>query len=1014
MSKIKNLYGKIVSTKSTEGVKTWTEFVKAFLDFGKTLKENRAALPAIAEISSLLEVIGSPLAMVAKDTIPFAPLVLAILQQFKHELSFEECVVFLAHIAYLESWRKEFDNQPDWLEKVDKLQEVDQNQLSTKIAKNLLALGEMEINEESAKNILHGLPSSKLVVKFNEILVDGLQELGVEKLAAQITAERVAQYSPRYLHGMLAENYKKIEVLAEFYKNGGIEVDRDYASIDEYLQEKVQPLPEEQVFDEENPKLTLKDIYVHLNVQPLEQDGKKKQVPPISIETWAIDQLLDPMKSGKILFIQGEAGRGKSAFCRMFADYVRCKLPFTPILIRLRDLPTVENNFTRTLETFLETPGFVHSDWLKNKNQRFLFLLDGFDELLLEGRINGGLKDFLGQVERFQEHSHHRCLITGRPLALQGLERLSFWSDCLERVELMKMNNHHHDDWMNKWEIKFGQTERQEFEQFLKACQKDIYDRDQPQKINTNLVGEPLMLYLLGRMHREKAIQSVDLADVTGLQAKVKIYDSAVDWVLNQQRNKLNQQIIRSEKPSKLPELRQFLRNVSLCVVQSGAEIAKVSSIESRILKDPNHPVQKLFEKITQTNQGSTKALNTFLTTFYIQPATSDKDGSVEFAHKSFGEFLFAEHVKEAITDWSSSSTNRRGVEDQIKQENLEWQIYDLLGYSCLTPEIVGYLWAMLESSDDWFPIRLFQRLNGFWKNWCEGTFIDHSPNNLPQKKMLLLKDQMPERGETSGIRQVDIYTGLNVLILLLNLHHYAQTQDSLKGQIIFYPNDRVENSNELAVRFLKVIHYSESIGLGLFNKNIVSYLSGIYLGYSDLKGSNLSHANLHRANLKGSNLSRTDLRRADLSSADLSRADFSGASLSGAYLSHADLRGSNLSSANLSSAYLSSTNLSNADFSRANLSSADIRDADFSGADLSSANLSSADLRGANLSSTDLSRANLSSADIRDTDLSGVNLSGANLTGIIWNTTANWQEVKGLGTTIYMPADLKKHLGLL
>ncbi|NJO51350.1 MAG: hypothetical protein HC840_20055, partial [Leptolyngbyaceae cyanobacterium RM2_2_4] len=56
-------------------------------------------------------------------------------------------------------------------------------------------------------------------------------------------------------------------------------------------------------------------------------------------------------------------------------------------------------------------------------------MLDGFDELLMEGRTSGGLEEFLRQVGRFQEscahnsEKGHRILITGRSLSLQSIER---------------------------------------------------------------------------------------------------------------------------------------------------------------------------------------------------------------------------------------------------------------------------------------------------------------------------------------------------------------------------------------------------------------------------------------------------------------------------------------------------------------------------------------------------------------------------------------------------------------
>ncbi|WP_157749961.1 hypothetical protein [Dolichospermum compactum] len=40
------------------------------------------------------------------------------------------------------------------------------------------------------------------------------------------------------------------------------------------------------------------------------------------------------------------------------------------------------------------------------------------------------------------------------------------------------------------------------------------------------------------------------------------------------------------------------------------------------------------------------------------------------------------------------------------------------------------------------------------------------------------------------GQRQVDVYAGLNVMILLLAIQRYAQEDELLKEHIIFYPGN--------------------------------------------------------------------------------------------------------------------------------------------------------------------------------------------------------------------------------
>jgi Pentapeptide repeats (8 copies)/NACHT domain len=938
---------------------------------GKTIKENKVTLtelqPYLRDISSLLDVLNSPWGQVIKEAIPFASLVMTLLnlgcEQLDRDPPLEECVVLVTQAAYLASWQAELMKNPDLLQGKDLTKE------SKQIDRNFKKLAEIEIDRAAASQLITALPSTDLVKQFNQILVDRLVESGVDVVVASRFADRVAWGAPRFVNQMVAEQAEKIKVLAEVYRNGGKEVLAHYASIDEYLRERIESLPSEQVFDEKN--LQLREIYVPLEIQPLAPSGETTSASPEPIEAWATTQLTDPeceemeksheKSPAKILFIQGEAGRGKSVFCRMFADLVRRELAFTPILIRLREILTLGDTLTETLQQHLENFDFSKDkSWLTNKNQRFLFLLDGFDELILQGRSSGGLKEFIEQVEKFQSTSHHRILITGRPLAMQGIERSAFRNKCLERVKLLPMNDEIRIDWLIAWGLKFGEVELSSFVKFLDACPTDIKDE---------LARDPLLMYMLGRIHRDGEIKASELSGTSGMTGKVKVYSKTIEWVLKKQRKDLNQKIF--DFKLKTDELRQLLTEVAVCVVQSGNEIAKVNAIEYRLTKDPNNNLKDLFDKIRGTATSEEKALNNLLTTFYIQPAQGDRDGAVEFAHKSFGEFLFAERIKEAICDWSSVTKTRKGEEDQIKQNDLEWQLYDLLGSGCLTPDIVDYLREMLATSNDWQPLRLFDRLNQFWEDWCDGEFIDRTEDNLPQKKMKILKEQMPEKETKLGIRQVDVYTGLNVLILLLELHRYAQSKDDLKGSIMFYPSGQPEPDIWKA-QLLRIICYGRSVGYLLFN-DILYFFS-----HADL-----SYANLQNVNLRGANFNNTNLKECDLSYTDLNRANFNNADLS-----NADLINSNLVGASMIGAQLSFANLQGA-----NMSYADLSDTDISHSSLVGANLQGTNLCGANLFSTDLSR----------TDLSGVK----------WNLDTNLQLIRGLKTAINIPPELKHHLGL-
>jgi hypothetical protein len=609
---------------------------------------------------------------------------------------------------------------------------------------------------------------------------------------------------------------------------------------------------------------------------------------------------------------------------------------YTPILIKLKDIDNFANDFDQTLASAIGRD-FVTSDrgWLTDQNTRFLFLLDGFDELVLTRGKGNSVQSFLDQVAKFQRdcgdnpERQHRVLITGRPFALYGIER--FMPNNLEWVNIALMDDDIQAQWRSKWSRLVGESEGQVFQVFLtdKNCPKEVKE----------LAREPLLLYLLAAMHRDKHLDVETLRSGDGDLVKVKIYRAVINWVLTKQRDRnLNLQITGFDPE----DLRCILMETGLCITQTGTEQAM---IEKRLI-DKGHEAAKRLIDEAKNNQDKNPLKNA-LAAFYLKASTGT-DNSVEFFHKSFGEFLMAERLAESFWKWTERSTKRPFNYTVIDTE-LDWKIYDLLGYGLLTNEILGYLVPLLKlgepndylekecnyANTEW--VNLFQRLYSFCVRWSQGEFIESfkaSEDILPLKKAR----QLQQYNILLGQRQADIYTGLNILMLLLRINTYAQNQEYLKEKIQFYPCGNPDNAEEFdSTRLLKIIGYTECLGPLIF--------------WSTFRSS-LSYAKLMSANLIGAKLISFRLVSA------------------------------NLTSANLASANLTSANLMSADFSYADLRYADLKKADFSYADLSYADLSYADLR------------------------------YADLKNIGWNSETDWRGVRGLDTAKNVPEPLKQQLG--
>ena len=960
--------------------------------------------------------VTAPAAVVGAAVLPFVGVtnkgikaIKSYVERRNKKLSLEEFIALAAPLAYLES----FD---EWTKRNDKLTKIRPTQDSKTQPDE--ALGKFILNRELATNALSCFHSSKLAQAFNQILSDQLIQAGLSKREAQMIVGWVAWNSQSHLkeavEGAGNQVSEGASQLATIYSATQNTDPSQYQSIETYLKEQIASKPKETVFAE---SFTFEDIYVPLKASPVDANGKVDKDRQFLLEDWAKKILQDDSYQKKVMFIQGGPGRGKTLFCRMFADWTRQHLHplWTPILIRLRDIDAFEQSFEKTLQGAIKAKFTNDQDWLTDNQQRFLFLLDGFDELRMEGRASGGIERFIKQVGSFQERCQtsemgHRFIVTGRQLALQGI---SYLPDNLERVELREMDDELQKEWFDKWEAQVGTQKNQEFQGFLQA-------ENCPKTVKKELAKEPLLLYLLAAMHRDGDLEVEDLKGTSGIQTKIQIYEKSLNWVLDKQRKGIQREVVKL-KPE---ELRLVLMEAGLCVVQSGGEYTRVKAIEQRLKKSEPDIAQKI--QLIRTEKGD-EVLKNALAAFYLKPAAGQEGGSVEFFHKSFSEFLCAKRMQSSLEEWTEPG--RRGRRFNLNDNQLAKEIYDLLGYGGLTPEIVEYLLGLLSESKEFRPAELFRRLEDFYWRWCNGEFIDAEGTTFPQKKMQQLKEQLPERETYLGQRQVDIYAGLNVMILLLELHRYGQfsddLEDEIKKQLTFYPcgEPNTERQLEDAELLFRLIGYSCCIGATGFRNTVGAFLYGAYLEGAYLVGANLYGAYLEGAYLVGANLEGANLEDANLLGTNLEGTNLEGANLEDANLVDANLVDANLVDANLSGAYLFGANLSGANLSRANLAGANLSRANLEGANLEGANLEGAYLEGTNLSGAYLEGANLSGANLLGANLlgaylegaylEGANLEGAYLKDVSWDEQTNWKEVREWKTARNIPEELKQQLDL-
>lgn len=957
---------------SWDTVKGGVDGAKAVFLLAKTLKDEASNDQNIAKLvnqtSTLLDILNSPWGQVISRSLPFVSIGVNLLQFYlkftQQEPPLSQSVALVTQAAYLASLQNYFDQHSDLKEKL----EADNQNASELVTKEINDLADLELTDYQARFALVYFAESELAQAFNEVLALRLQETGVSKEKAEIIVNNIAVETSRFIEQTLAEGAESIQKLKEWYSLGGKEVFERNVSIDNYLEEKIASLPQQNVFNEE---FTFQDIYIPLKATLLDANGKEiNKYETFLLQDWVKERILDSENKDKVIVIQAGPGRGKSVFCRMFANQVYRELhpSLTPIFIRLRDIDVFEQNFQETLKNALSNVDFVNTDngWLTDRNTHYLFFLDGFDELRLEGRSRVGLDRFLQQIATFQQNMQtketgHRVILTGRAIAFAGISLPAN----LTQVKILTMDSDLQAQWLEKWEKvvdknpEIARRKTQSFREFLEAdnC---------PEEVKEELAVEPLLLYLLAAMHRDGKLTLEDFQNESKVEAKITIYEQSLEWVLTKQRDKyLQARITGLHKDSFKDNMELILTESALAVVQSGGESAQLKMIKQRLNKEDADLVE-IIEQL-QEKEGN-KALNTTLGAFYIK-ATDNQKGSVEFYHKSFSEFLCAKRLQRSLEEW----TEKKGRRNRwtVNDEQLASQIYDLLGYGGLTVEIVEYLFGLLKKSDSFPYVDLFERLESFYCSWCDGEFIDAEGTTLPQIKMRELNSFISQE-KYLGQRQVDIFTGLNAMILLFELHRYGQNSqnEELKQQLNFHCCGKFDAHGKLKNPdlLLRLIGYSCCLKNDAFIQIVGKFLFFVNFQDVNLQRTKLQDANFQGTYFQGANLQRTNFQGANLQNTNFQNAYLQGAYLYGAYLQNANLYGAYLQNANLYSANLS-------------------------GAYLQNANLSGVNLSGANLSGANLQRANLQRANLSAVNLSGANLSDVNLTSKQIKSAHHWKK---------------------
>jgi uncharacterized protein YjbI with pentapeptide repeats len=828
--------------------------------------------------------------------------------------------------------------------------------------------------------------SLSIFAEVKDVFATWLQHKGADEDQASSIAAGLSAYFASALNEEWSVHRDWYDPISTFFAGPFAEAEtRDFACVEysSWLQRTVQ----EPLFDE---LFSIRDVYVPLrgyfkdskpkgtqhrgtrtrDASPLRDDEWSKIVVDATghLRSWLKD------RNGHVVrVISGGPGAGKSTFAKMFAAELAAK-GHRVLFVPLHGLD-LKRPLSDAVDYWAHVHPFVPEKPLdiKRDDPPLLMIFDGLDELAMAGKIAQELaKDFVADVDRLvnglqQSGAPIKVLLTGREIVVQSISRnyaqsgqiLHLLPYCINKDQASSYTDPKgllKEDQRQLWWRKYGVASRKGYDRV-----PDELDREDMTSVTT----EPLLNYLVALVYQP--------GDTSGAFSgnRNDIYRHLLEKV---HRRVWERQEHPGAKGLTLDEFTETLQEIALAAWHGEGRSTTVAAVKKRC--DSAGLMHVLCEYEGEAEKGVLK----LLTAFYIRKSEHGypSEGTLEFTHKSFGEYLTACGIVRALEamheEFHRHTTYRnRGWDEPTALKN--WAL--LCGPTALDLDLLAFL------RDE-----VLRRDVETVETW-QATLVHLIEYMLHQgMPMELLETCRTYREQCRQARNAE-----ETLLAALNACLRARMSASLE-----------EDPSQEPVR-LKIawptgeslgtwLHRVRTQGLDPVRPGIVALkclesldLSETVLAVQDLGFAALAHASLQNADLWGANLWRANLKNAnlwgaDLRGANLEVANLRGADLRGADLRGADLRGANLEGANLEVANLWGANLRGADLRGADLPAANLENANLEGANLWIANLKGASLQNANLTHANLTHANLTHANLTHANLEGANLEGTTLQG--------------------------------
>lgn len=818
-----------------------------------------------------------------------------------------------------------------------------------------LKAGQSSVAQDVVEPLLldtYSLHDHKYVLELSRLAANVLAQAGFNQRDIERAIERARWELNSEFTRLILERADRLPHLVEHLKLRDTLGSRFEADLLRYRME-LSKLGGEPIFDE---TFGIDRLFVDLHVSVYRPDVPEK-------ERWerCAEKLMPTVLSAlddlqRVIFIEGGPGTGKSSFCKLLASRLARdnSTPYYPLFIRLRD-PAVKpsvDNFQEMFEKALADKGFsIDTEFLRKR--RFLFILDGFDELVMSGGTRVNLRNFFYSLMKFQEKCagggtwQHKIVVTGRPMAIEN--PVQDVPESFQRLRIEPLDQKQLLEWLGNWGKVRGQQAAQRLKRALEqgGClgkPKDRASKNTGEGLQI-IARQTLLLYLIAKLDEDGHLTP----ELIQSEHPTTLYKAVVDWICGRTGDRQDwRNLTREDQKS----LRRGLQVAGLAIFQSGREHVGMDRVRAALKGD---------SKVLSFLEHGGTAL---LASFYFTEAA----GAVEFSHKSFGEYLAAEAMLETLKKIGRTDDGEYLLE--LETAARHW--YATFGGRALTKEVALMLRdLMLEAFPD----------------------AQSEARQTLASRLIALDDQLlDEEWLNRGVvqRSRDDHLGVGIRTLDINAHSAllhctgwliaAGAEDSPRApgwleKALHYSEGKLLDEASFARRKLA----GSRVGSRVIRSNLSgadfsgAVLGGVVFDFSRLDGANFANAKIRFGSsgsifvgrrgivspggggfnsciLKNTNFSKAGLSVLAVCACRMQLCDFEGARIYGCTLWEVDFAGSRLRMSWVEGTIFDSCNFDGCDLSYAQFSEGGLLNCTFEAARLEGTEFRKVDATGSPL----------------------------------------------------------------